>query len=65
LPFGSTRWESGVATNFRFTGQRQESGFGLYDYNARYYDPTLGRFVSADVIVPGMGSAGGDIGYDR
>jgi RHS repeat-associated protein len=39
----------------RFTGQRQEAGFGLYDYNARYYDPTLGRFVSADSIVPGAG----------
>jgi RHS repeat-associated protein len=52
LPFGGTRWESGVATDLRFTGQRQESGFGLYDFNARYYDPTIGRFISADTIVP-------------
>jgi hypothetical protein len=26
---------------------------GLYDYNARYYDASIGRFISADVIVPG------------
>jgi RHS repeat-associated protein len=56
LPFGGTRWESGsTPTDFQFTGQRKEAGFGLYDYNARYYDPLLGRFVSADSIVPGAG----------
>ncbi|MGC9397236.1 MAG: RHS repeat-associated core domain-containing protein [Anaerolineae bacterium] len=25
---------------------------GLYFYNARYYDPALGRFIQADTIVP-------------
>jgi RHS repeat-associated protein len=57
LPFGGTRWESGATpTDFQFTGQRKEAGFGLYDYNARYYDPLLGRFVSADAVVPGAGN---------
>jgi RHS repeat-associated protein len=28
---------------------------GLYFYNARYYDPALGRFVQADTIVPSPG----------
>jgi RHS repeat-associated protein len=57
LPFGGTRWESGATpTDFQFTGQRQEAGFGLYDYHARYYDPLLGRFVSADAVVPGVGN---------
>jgi RHS repeat-associated protein len=56
LPFGGTRWESGsTPTDFQFTGQRKEAGIGLYDYNARYYDPLLGRFVSADSVVPGAG----------
>jgi hypothetical protein len=43
LPFGGTRWESGATpTDFQFTGQRKEAGIGLYDYNARYYDPLNG-----------------------
>ncbi|MFZ1597649.1 MAG: RHS repeat-associated core domain-containing protein, partial [Anaerolineae bacterium] len=25
---------------------------GLYFYNARYYDPTLARFISADTLIP-------------
>jgi RHS repeat-associated protein len=39
-----------------YTGQRWEAGIGLYDYNARYYDPALGRFVQADTVVPSMES---------
>jgi hypothetical protein len=36
LPYGSIRWESGATpTDFQFTGQRKEAGFGLYDYHAR------------------------------
>lgn len=27
----------------------------MLSYNARYYDPVLGRFISADTIVPGSG----------
>ena len=54
---------------YTFTGQRSfmddpsttaVEGFGLLDYNARMYDPAIGRFVSADSIV-----AGGVQGYDR
>ncbi len=41
-----------MGTDRRYTGQREEAGLGLYDYNARYYDPALGRFLQADTIVP-------------
>ncbi|MGI2336859.1 MAG: RHS repeat-associated core domain-containing protein [Dehalogenimonas sp.] len=39
-----------VSTDKKFTGQRFDST-GLYYYGARYYDPTIGRFISADTIV--------------
>ena len=53
LPFGGSRWSNGSAmTDFGFTGQREESSLGLYDYNARMYSASLGRFISADSIVP-------------
>jgi RHS repeat-associated protein len=57
LPYGEERWITGtLVTDFTFTGQRAERGFGLMDYNARYYDPWLGRFVSADTVVPEPGN---------
>ncbi len=39
-------------TSHGFTGQRLDSSTGLYFYNARYYDPSLGRFTQPDSIVP-------------
>ncbi len=45
-----------MPTPYRFTGQRLDTGTGLYYYGARYYDAALGRFISADTIVPGAGS---------
>jgi RHS repeat-associated protein len=58
LPYGEERWTSGATpTDFTFTGQRNEAGFGLMDYNARYYNPRLGRFVSPDTIIPDLSSS--------
>ncbi|WKZ38419.1 MAG: RHS repeat-associated core domain-containing protein [Anaerolineales bacterium] len=34
------------------TTQNVTEGFGLMYYNARMYDPALGRFTSADTIIP-------------
>jgi RHS repeat-associated protein len=58
LPYGEERWTAGGAqpTDFTFTGQRAERGFGLMDYQARYYDPRLGRFISPDSIVLNFGN---------
>ncbi len=51
-PYGEARGTSTVPTDQRYTGQREEVSTGLYDYNARYYDAALGRFIQADTIVP-------------
>ena len=53
-PWETTRYTSGTSpTTFQYTGQRVESSLGLLFYNARWYDPSLGRFLQADTIVPG------------
>ena len=53
-PYGETRYTSGdTLTNKRFTSQEEQAGIGLYNYGARFYDPRIGRFLSADTIVPG------------
>jgi RHS repeat-associated protein len=51
-PFGGTRLNQGsVNLKHKYTGQEEDPETGLYYYNARYYDPQLGRFISADSIV--------------
>ncbi len=43
--------EAGVsAPGFAFTGREWDPETGLYYYRARYYDPTVGRFISEDPI---------------
>lgn len=44
-------------TKRNFTGQVLDST-GLLHYNARTYDPSTGRFISADTVVPGNASGG-------
>lgn len=39
-------------TDFTYTGQKMDVSDGLMYYGARYYDAQLGRFISADTIVP-------------
>jgi RHS repeat-associated protein len=45
-PSGEPREPQGeLPTDRRFTGQRLEASTGLYDYQARFSSPQLGRFL--------------------
>jgi len=49
-PFGNTTVTSGSSTNeFQYAG-REDDGTGLYFNRARYYHPTLQRFLGEDPI---------------
>ena len=63
-PYGEVRWPSvsQMPTDFGYTGQRAESYTKLLDYNARFYSARLGRFISADTVVPNPGKS---IDFDR
>ena len=60
--WGDVRYASGAnPTDYTYTGQYSHTAqFGLMFYNARWYDPSLGRFASADSIVP-AGVQGDDL----
>jgi len=52
-PYGEIAWQwtaGGSLTNVGFTGQRLDSDSGLMYYGARFYDPALGYFASADTM---------------
>jgi len=52
-PFG----ENGITApnRFGYTGQQYIAGLGLYYYKARWYSPTMGRFLETDPIGYGDG----------
>ncbi len=51
--YGETVNETGSVENERgFTGHVNDPDTGLIYMGARYYDATLGRFISADTVVP-------------
>jgi len=50
------------SVTLKFTGQEYDHESKLYYYNARYYDPEVGVFTSADSIVP---DPFGSMSYNR
>jgi len=61
LPFGSYRDRQDLDgsfpnVNYTFTDQEDDDETGFYNYRARLYDPLLGRFISADSIIPEPGN---------
>lgn len=51
MPFGDDRLrvnDGENSDNYKFTGQELDSETGLYYYEARYYDPVIGRFITED-----------------
>jgi RHS repeat-associated protein len=60
--WGQTRYTYGTTpTQRRYTGQL-EAEAGLYFYNARWFDPALGRFAQADTVIPDPGNP---LAWDR
>ncbi|HSV94267.1 MAG TPA: RHS repeat-associated core domain-containing protein, partial [Desulfobacterales bacterium] len=52
LPFGVQRSHSGASiARQRYTDQEEDAETGLYNYNARLYDPALGVFITPDSLV--------------
>jgi RHS repeat-associated protein len=60
LARGGERWrwpeDSTFPTDYRFTGQRFDSYIKLYQMGARWYDSALGRWLSANTLVPEPGN---------
>jgi RHS repeat-associated protein len=56
-PNGTERWplDGPLPTEYRFTGQLLDASLGLYHMGARWYDPLLARWLSADTVVPNPG----------
>ncbi len=52
-PYGETWVQEGDKTNRpKFNSQELDPETGYYFYNARYYEAEIGRFITADNIIP-------------
>ncbi len=48
-----TGFSSGTdISKYKYTGQQEDASTGLYYYKARFYDPGVGRFLTADSVLP-------------
>ncbi|MFH0975680.1 MAG: FG-GAP-like repeat-containing protein [Spirochaetota bacterium] len=56
-PYGemlSDKSSGSEVSKYKYTSQEEDNSTSLYYYNARYYDPACGRFITADSIVPNL-----------
>jgi RHS repeat-associated protein len=44
--------QEGGSERYLYTGKEMDAGTGLYYYEARYYSPSVGRFIQPDTIIP-------------
>ena len=51
MSYGDERAHTGDLSPYKFTDQEFDPESDLYNYDARLYDPVIGRFISADPIV--------------
>ena len=57
--FGETRYTLGnLNTDYHFTGQREEVSLGIYWFQSRFYDASLGRFTQPDSLLVPTGTQG-------
>ena len=59
--FGNVVSGDAAISRYLYTGQEYDSDAGLYYYNARWYDPKTGKFLSQDPL----GFAAGDLNLSR
>lgn len=52
MRIGGLSYQVGIENRYRYNGKEfhQELNWGMYDYGARMYDPTLGRFTGIDPL---------------
>jgi RHS repeat-associated protein len=57
-PFGKPPGNSSGATNLGYPGQYYDKETGLYYNSRRNYDPSTGRYLEPDPVIPSTGTRG-------
>lgn len=47
-PYGEAETVAGIGMNYQFTGKELDNASGLYYFGSRYYDQTIGRWITCD-----------------